>query len=134
MMMSQRSQPRTSISARLGGKNAAGLKPAAFSLTLGNKGVAVCTPEIRPDLLPYVDGNIDLLVFALDQQGDAVARPRDLSLQVRHRGDPRTIDPHHPGSRLQPGGERRTRNLFDDQPSPGVQFLLLLGFERPDGN
>src|ERR1700688_3301876 len=134
MMMSQRSQPRTSISARLVGKNAAGLKPAAFSLTLGNKGVAVCTPAIRPDLLPYVDGNIDLLVFALDQQGDAVARPCDLSLQLRHRGYPRTIDPQHHVARLQPGGQRRTRNLFDDQPAPGVQFLLLLWLERPDGH
>src|SRR5260370_23619292 len=134
MMMSQISQPRTSISARLVGKSAAGLKPAAFSLTLGNKGLAVCTPAIRPDLLPYVDGNVDLLLVALDQQGDAAARPRDFSLQVRHRGDPRSIDPQHHVACLQPGGQRRTRNVFDDQPAPGMQFLLFLGIERPDGN
>src|ERR1700694_3135975 len=134
MMMSHRSQPRTSISARLVGRNAAGSKPAALSLTRENKGVAVCTPAIRPDLSPYVDGNIDLLLVALNQQCDAAARPRDLSLEVRHRGDPRSIDPQHHVPRLQPGGQRRTRDVFDDQPAAGVELLLLLGVERPDGN
>src|ERR1700722_19311588 len=112
MMMSQCSQPRASISARLAGRNAAGFKPAAFSLTLENKGVAVCTPAIRPDLLPYVDGNVDLLLVALDQQGHAVARPGDFPLEVRHRGHPRTVDPQHHVARLQPRGQSRTRNVF----------------------
>src|SRR5216684_6352084 len=124
MMMSHRSQPRTSISARLVGKNAAGSKPAALSLTLENKGVAVCTPAIKPDLSPCVDGNIDLLLVALDQQSHAAARPRDLSLQVRHRGHPRPVDSQHHVARLQPGGQRRTRDVFDDQAAPGVQLLL----------
>src|ERR1700732_5515998 len=95
MMMSQRSQPRTSISARLVGRNAAVSRAAAFSLTRENKGVAVCTPAIRPDLLPYVDGHVDLLIVALDQQSDVVTRPRHFSLQVRHRGNSRSIDPEH---------------------------------------
>src|ERR1700738_4739915 len=117
MMMSHRSQPRTSISARLVGRNAAGSKPAALSLTRENKGVAVCTPAIRPDLSPYVDGNIDLLLVALNQQCDAAARPRDPSPPARH-----------------PGRQRRTRDVFDDHPAAGVELLLLLGVERPDGN
>src|SRR5579859_2676455 len=117
MMMSQRSQPRTSISARLVGKNLAGCAPAGFCSTLENKGVAVCTPAIRPDPSPYVDGNINLGFVALNQQGDAVARPRHLTLEVRHRGNARSIDPQHDVARLQPGGQGWTGNIFDDQPA-----------------
>src|SRR5258707_15474116 len=133
MMMSQRSQPRTSISARLAGRNPAGGAPAGFCSTLENTGVAVCTPAIRPDPSPYVDGNINLGLVALNQQGDAVARPRHLTLEVGHRGDARSVDPQHHITRLQPGGQGRTGNLFDQQPAARVELLLLLGVERPDG-
>ena len=68
MMMSQRSQPSASISARLVGRKAAGLDAGAvLPLRLENKGVAVCTPAIKPDPSPYVDGNVDLGVIALNQ-------------------------------------------------------------------
>src|ERR1700716_1981713 len=108
MMMSQRSQPRSSISARLAGRNRAGLTPARFCLTLENKGVAVCTPAIRPDLLAYVDGDVNLGLVALDQQRDVAARLRDLPLQIRHRCDARSIDPPHYVASLQAGGQLRT--------------------------
>src|ERR1700722_1601368 len=133
MMMSQRSQPRTSISARLVGRNLAGCAPAGFCLTLENMGLAVCTPAIRPDPSPYVDGNINLGLVALNQQGNAVARPRHFSLQVSHRRNARSIDPQHHIARLQPGGQGRTGNVFYEQPAARVELLLLLGVERPDG-
>src|ERR1700678_4756727 len=126
MMMSQRSQPRASISARLVGRNRAGWTPAQRCPRLENKGVAVCTPAIRPDPSPYVDGNIDLGVFALNQQRDAVAGPGDFSLQFRHRRDARSVDPQDHVARLQSGGQRRARDIFDEQPAPRVHLLLLL--------
>src|SRR5450432_4063902 len=92
MMTSHRSQPRASISARLVGRNLAGAIPARSCLTLENKGLAVCTPAIRPDSSAYVDGNIPLCLIPLNQQGDAVARPCHLPLQVRHGGDVRAVD------------------------------------------
>src|ERR1700735_4645147 len=132
MMMSQRSQPRASISARLVGRNRAGWTPAQRCPRLENKGVAVCTPAIKPDPSPYVDGNIDLGVFALNQQRKAVARPGDFSLQLRHRGDARSIDSQAHTARLQSGGQRRSRDIFDEQPAPRVHLLLLLRIELTD--
>src|SRR5260370_7492949 len=107
MVMSQGSQPRTAISARLVGRNRAGCAPAGFCSRLENKGVAVCTPAIRPDPSPYVDGNINLGLVALNQQGDAVPRPRHLPLEGRHRGDARSIDPNPPIPPLNPAAEPR---------------------------
>jgi hypothetical protein len=49
MMMSHCIQPSAVISARLLGRKVAGFTPAKFSFTLENKGLAVCTPAIRPD-------------------------------------------------------------------------------------
>src|SRR5258708_32446101 len=94
MMMSERSQPRPSISARVAGRNPAGGAPAGFCSTLENTGGAVCTPAIRPDPSPYVDGDINLGPVALNQPGGAVARPRHLTLEVGHRGDARAVRPH----------------------------------------
>src|ERR1700723_3265909 len=129
MMTSQRSQPSASISARLGGRKPAGRTPAGSRPKLENKGVAVCTPAIRPDPSPYVDGNIDLGVFALNQQRDAVAGPGDFSLQFRHRRDARSVDPQDHVARLQSGGQRRALDIFDEQPAPRVHLLLLLRVE-----
>src|ERR1700691_4717564 len=100
MIMSHCSQPSAAISARLLGKNVAGLTPATFSLGLANRGVAACTPAIRPDPSPYVDGEIQLGVVALDQQGDAVAGTRHFALEIRHAGHARSIDPKHHIPRL----------------------------------
>src|SRR5579863_1660279 len=133
MMMSQWSQPRTSISARLTGRNLAGCAPARFCSTLENKGMAVCTPAIRPEPSPYVDGNINLGLVALNQQGDAVPRPRHLTLEVRDRGNARSIDAQHHIARLQPCGQGGTGYIFDEQTAASVQLLLLLGVERPNG-
>jgi hypothetical protein len=82
------------------GRNGAGSTPARLSLALENKGVAVCTAAIKPDPSPYVDGNVDLGVFALDQQRDAAARPGDFPLQFRHRRDAGSVDPEDHVARL----------------------------------
>src|SRR5580698_1553067 len=95
MMMSHCNQPSAAISARLVGKNVAGLTPATVSLRLANRGVAACTPAIRPDPSPYVDGEVHLGVLALDQERDAVAGTRHFALQIRHAGHARSVDPEH---------------------------------------
>src|ERR1700677_4898223 len=132
MTMSQRSQQSASISARLVGRKAAGPTPADSRSRLDNKGVAVCTAAIRPDPSPYVDGNIDLGVFALNQQREAVAGPGNFPLQFRHRRDARSVDPQDHVARLQSGGQRRARDIFDEQPAPRVHLLLLLRIELAD--
>src|SRR5271155_3369055 len=103
MTLSQQSHPNAPISAREVGKSPAGGAPARFSLTLVNKGAAVCTPAIRPDPSPDVDGIVALFLVALDQQGDAVARAGHFPLQILHRGDAGAVDAEHHVARLHPG-------------------------------
>src|SRR5579863_690557 len=133
MMMSHCTQPSAAISARLVGKKVAGLTPATVSLWPANRGVAACTPAIRPDPSPYVDGEIQLGVLALDQEGDAVAGTRHFALEIRHAGHARSIDPEHHISRLQAGSQGGPGYILHDEPALGVQFLLFVGSERPHG-
>src|SRR5580698_4752156 len=119
MMMSHCSQPRAAISARLVGRNVAGLTPATVSSRPANRGVAACTPAIRPDPSPYVDGEIHLGVLALDQQGDAVAGTRHFALEIRHAGHARSIDPEHHIPRLHTGSQGGPGNILHDQPALG---------------
>src|SRR5271165_4262799 len=98
-MMSHCCQPSASISAREVGRKAAGEEPAARTLVLENKGVALCTPGIRSDCAalvqqirsPQVDGNIDLIVLALNQQRDVAPGPGYFAFQIGHGGHPSPI-------------------------------------------
>src|SRR5277367_4513501 len=131
MIMSHCVQPKAVISARLVGRNSAGCEPAECSLTLENKGAAVCTPAIRPECSAYVDRNVALGIIALNQQGDAVSGPRQLPLDVRHRRDLRPVDAEHHIARLQSRGQGRAGDILDYQAAARMQLALLIRIERP---
>src|SRR5450631_3541722 len=138
MMMSHCVQPSAAISAREVGRKVAGTEPATLPLFSENKGVALCTPAIRPEpAFKYnesqssdIDGEIDLGVFALHQQCEVMSRAGDLALQVGDRGNPNPVDTQHHVPGLQSGGQCGSADIFDQQSALGVQFLLLTGLKR----
>src|SRR5580692_7454362 len=100
MMTSHCAQPSAAISARVVGRKVAGVAPATRALLWENRGVALCTPAIRPEAqaevqqnpLSDIDRIVDLGVFALHQQSNVMPGPRDLALQVSDGCDPHSVD------------------------------------------
>jgi len=58
-------------------------------------------------------------------------RPGDFALQIGHGGHPYAVDAQHDVPGLQSGGQRRARDVFDQQSALGVQFLLFVWLQRP---
>src|SRR5580693_8192182 len=138
MMTSHCAQPSAAISARVVGRKVAGVAPATRALLWENRGVALCTPAIRPEAqaevqqnpLSDIDRIVDLGVFALHQQSNVMPGPRDLALQVRDGCDPHSVDAQQDIAGLQTGGQCRPADVLNQQAALGVQFLLFAGLQR----